>query len=280
MSRTPRLDPIDGWHHVMNRGVDRIAIFHDDTDRAYFLHLIGVICERYGIEVHSYCLMTTHFHLLVRCPNGNVSRLLHDLTGTYARRFNHRHGRVGHLFGDRFTSRLVTSEAYIFNAVRYIHRNPLAIAGIDDCADHPWSSHGAYLGQQRAPRWLEIDHVLGWFETAASFDQHVALDGTPTPAAGLLAGDILPAVDLVIAETSTLGGRSLMGQRKAVTFGVAEALDAPDIVDHFDFPNAAALRNARWRARRQLSQRREDRHMVQRVVGLVSSEPSRTSLAA
>ena len=280
MSRAPRPDPIDGWHHVMNRGVDRIAIFHDDIDRTYFLQLIDVVCERFGIEVHSYCLMSNHFHLLIRCPDANVSRLLHDLTGTYARRFNHRNGRVGHLFGARFTSRLVTANAYILNAVRYIHRNPLAIVGVDDCAEHPWSSHDVYLGRRSAPRWLETEHVLGWFDSADSFARHVADDRVPGPAVAVQTGDVFAAVDLVIAETSTLAGRWLRGQRKAVAFGVAEQLDAPDIVRQLDFPNEAAMRNARWRARRRLGERGEDRQMVQRVVDLVSSEPLRTALAA
>ena len=67
MGRAHRSDVEDGWHHLMNRGAAGQATFSCDPDRVDFGRLLGVGHERFGVEVHAYCLMTNHFHLLVHC---------------------------------------------------------------------------------------------------------------------------------------------------------------------------------------------------------------------
>ncbi|NND75914.1 MAG: hypothetical protein HKN44_12990 [Ilumatobacter sp.] len=163
MSRPPRPDPIDGWHHVMNRGVDRQRVFFDDSDRVDFLRLLGVAHERHGIETHGYCLMGNHFHLLLRCPSGQLSEGMKGLTSTYTRHVNDRVGRDGPLFRGRFRSRLILEPADIVGVVRYIHRNPLDIVGVDRCDRYRWSSHRDYLGHRDAKSWLRTAEILGFF---------------------------------------------------------------------------------------------------------------------
>ncbi len=173
MARHLRIDPIDGWHHVMNRGVDRRRIFVDDLDRIEFGKLVGLACDRFDVEVHAYCLMDNHFHLLVRCPNGGVSDFMQLLSGLYARFFNDRHGRVGHLFGSRFTSRTLTTPRYIANTARYIHRNVLDVSDVRSVDDYRWSSHRTYLGYRSCPSWLHLEPIMNWFGGAAAFDAFV-----------------------------------------------------------------------------------------------------------
>lgn len=154
MTRSQRHDPIDGWHHVMSRGVNRQPIFYTDEDRLQFGALLAEISNRFGIEIHCYCLMTNHFHLLVRCPMGQLSTAIHLLLSVFARYVNDHVGRVGHLFGDRFCSRLVTEVVYLANTARYIHLNPLDIVGVENAAEYRWSSHRTYVGLRPAPEWL------------------------------------------------------------------------------------------------------------------------------
>lgn len=132
MGRALRPDRPGGWYHVVNRGVDHQPIFFDDSDRVDFGRLLGVGHDRFGVEVHAYCLMTNHFHLLVHCPNGGLSDFMHDVTATFTRHVNDRLGRDGPLVRGRFRSFIVDSDAYVLCATRYIHRNPLDIADVHD----------------------------------------------------------------------------------------------------------------------------------------------------
>ena len=70
MPRPLRIDVEDGWHHVMNRGIDHGDVFFHDSDRIEFGQRLADVHERFGIQFHAYCLLDNHFHLLCRCPDG------------------------------------------------------------------------------------------------------------------------------------------------------------------------------------------------------------------
>ena len=89
-------------YHVLNRGHARETIFHDDEDRAHFLHLLARYRDRYSLCVFHYCLMNNHFHLLLRLPDARLlSRLLAGLLVSYWHHYRRRYGLVGHLFQGR-----------------------------------------------------------------------------------------------------------------------------------------------------------------------------------
>jgi len=125
---------------VTSRGNRRQSIYHDDDDRRLFLALRDRAVRRYGWRAHAHCLLTNHFHLLIETPAPNLSLGMHQLNGGYAIYFNERHKTDGHLFERRFSSRLIDSDEYIADTLRYIAYNPVE-AGL--CAhpwDWPWSS--------------------------------------------------------------------------------------------------------------------------------------------
>ena len=74
MSRPLRIELIDGFYHVMNRGRSLQHIFHDDDYYTSFLNVLSEACQRFGMEVHAYCLMTNYYHLLLKTPEGDLSR--------------------------------------------------------------------------------------------------------------------------------------------------------------------------------------------------------------
>ena len=78
-------------YHIMNRGDRREAIFRDDQDRKRFLSTLGEACQKTSWEVHAYCLMSNHFHLVVETPLGNLVDGMKWFLGTYTSRFNRRH---------------------------------------------------------------------------------------------------------------------------------------------------------------------------------------------
>ena len=158
----------------MNRGANRSSIFFDDNDRIEVGQRLAEIHELFEIEVHAYCLMANHFHWLLHCPNGGLSPAMQRFSSLFTRHVNDRHGRDGPIFRGRFHSRLITDEAYLLNACRYIHRNALDIDGVNDLAAYRWSSHRTYLGLRQRPAWLSTSVILDRFGGDRSdFDRFV-----------------------------------------------------------------------------------------------------------
>jgi len=98
MPRTVRIEYAGAVYHVMCRGDRREAIFLGDADRELFLATLAEMCARTGILIHSYVLMTNHYHLLLETPQPNVVAGMKWFQGTYTQRFNARHRLSGHLF--------------------------------------------------------------------------------------------------------------------------------------------------------------------------------------
>jgi putative transposase len=138
--RPPRIQIAGGVYHVTSRGNRLQAIFHDDDDRRWFLMFRSHVIQRWGWHVHAYCLMTNHFHLLVETPQPNLSSGMQRLKSGYAAYFNERHSLVGHLFQQRFGSRLIESEEQLSETLRYIALNPVRAGLCDHPAKWPWSS--------------------------------------------------------------------------------------------------------------------------------------------
>ena len=145
--------------HVTQRGNDRRPIFLDDNDRTRYLAILGRALERHGGRAHAYCLLTNHVHLLLQADERPLCFLMHVLGLRYARWFNDRWARTGHLFQGRYYSGVVQGEAPLLIALRYIHLNPVRAGLVSDAADHRWSSHRAYAGET-PPHWLTTDALL------------------------------------------------------------------------------------------------------------------------
>jgi putative transposase len=159
MGRHPRA-PIPGClYHVIARGNNRQTLFGGPDDCRKFLDLLEEALVRHAFELHAFCLMTTHLHLLVQMREAPVSRLAHLVCFRYSRWINRREGRTGHLFERRHRSIMVKSDRQLLMLLRYIHRNPVEAGLVTDPGLHPWSSHRAYLGAA-APVRLTTRHCL------------------------------------------------------------------------------------------------------------------------
>jgi REP element-mobilizing transposase RayT len=163
MPRPPRIRFAGAIYHVFVRGVNREPVFLNDDDRRRFLLLLGRAQARYGWRIHAYCLMGTHFHLLVETPEPNVSEGMQWLTGVYAQGFNRIHGRIGHLKQDRFKSVLVESDDQLVLLLAYIARNPVRAGLSSRPQDYRWSSYRHCAGYARAPAYLDLGVVASYF---------------------------------------------------------------------------------------------------------------------
>ena len=142
------------WFHVNNRGADRQDIFSEDRDHLLFESLLGTAATRFGVEVHSYALMSNHFHLLVNCPEGGLSEMMQSLCGRYGAAYNSHTERQGPVLGGRFHSVPVIDDGQLQQTARYIHRNPLAFVPLNALASYRWSSLGVLLERRPRPDWL------------------------------------------------------------------------------------------------------------------------------
>ena len=98
MARIPRSVLPDGIYHVTSRGVARSVIFHDDEDRLFFLRLLAAVVVRREWDVHSFCLMGNHYHLVVETTQPRLSAGMQRLNWLYAEYFNDKYALSGHLF--------------------------------------------------------------------------------------------------------------------------------------------------------------------------------------
>jgi REP element-mobilizing transposase RayT len=83
--------------------------------------------------------MGNHYHLVVEARLERISDGLRRLNGLHAQRFNERHGRVGHLFGDRFHARVIRDDEQLASACAYVWNNPVRAGLCPAEADWPWS---------------------------------------------------------------------------------------------------------------------------------------------
>lgn len=135
---------VTGFYHVCARGVGKQLIFEGDEDRREFLELMRECCREAGVTVIAWCLMGNHVHLVLADYEDRMSAAMHRLLLTYARRFNKRTRRTGHLFQNRFDRRSLDTDRYLMAAIRYVHANPQE-AGIALIERYPWSSFAEYL---------------------------------------------------------------------------------------------------------------------------------------
>ena len=150
--------------HLTARAAWGRVLFLSDADREDFLRLLAVVANRYRWTCLGWCLMGTHYHLLVRTPHANLGRGMRDLNGAFARRFNERHGRFGSVFAERYADRVIRSDDHFVNALQYIALNPVH-AGLVRRPEHwRWSSHAALCGLVRRPLVLAARAALRAFQ--------------------------------------------------------------------------------------------------------------------
>jgi len=138
--------------HIIQRGVNRCAIFLDRDDRKHYLGLLRSTTDDHDIDVHAYVLMGNHVHLLVTTyKDESISAAMRRLGQCYVQAFNRKHGRTGTLWEGRFKSCLVDSEAYLLSLYRYIDLNPVRAAMTDAAENYPWSSARGNLGMWQDP---------------------------------------------------------------------------------------------------------------------------------
>jgi putative transposase len=166
MPRKLRIEYPGAIYHVINRGNRREKIFRTDADYEMFLTALGEVCQKTGWEVHAYCLMKNHFHLVIETPQGNLVAGMKWLLGVYTKRFNIHYKTCGHLFAGRYKALVVdgSGTGYLRTVGDYVHLNPVRarlLAAEERLETFKWSSYPYYLmDSSKRPTWLRVDRIM------------------------------------------------------------------------------------------------------------------------
>ncbi len=159
----------DQIYHIYNRSINREIIYRSETNYRYFIGKLDNIGCKW--EVIGYCLMPTHFHLLVQiitADQNNLRRNIGDMLSGYTRGINKQRGRTGSLFQQHTKAKIIKDWTYFKIVLHYIHQNPIR-AGITKClSDWPYTSYLDYCGV-RSGGIVRGDLVYKYFGSVADF---------------------------------------------------------------------------------------------------------------
>ena len=150
MPRKPREFTAGGIYHVFNRGNNRRTIFEERQDYECFLKILKAGQDRERVALFHYCLMSNHYHLLMRSEEAeSLPRYMHWVQLGYVRYYKKKHKTTGHIFEERYRSPRILEESYYLQCGRYIERNPVKAQMALRAEDYPYSSAAYYVKGKR-----------------------------------------------------------------------------------------------------------------------------------
>lgn len=170
MPRQARQKSESGFYHILLRGIGQQNIFEDEEDNERFLKTLKRYRDEMQFEIHAYCLMGNHVHLLIKDIKNELDLIIKKLAGSYAYYFNWKYERTGHLFQDRFKSEVVNDDSYYLALIQYIHQNPQK-ANIALAQEYKWSSYREYLGCEEIIKTDFALELLGGREQFSAYVQ-------------------------------------------------------------------------------------------------------------
>lgn len=184
----------DGIYHVYNRGVEKRLIFIIDRDYQRFLETLYYYQfqgpkprfsthQRFKIKDYSnnpkiisvmaYCLMPTHFHLILKQLKDNgITEFIGKVCNSYTKYFNTKHGRIGPLLQGEFKTVLVESNEQLLQLSRYIHLNPYMSEVTNDLRSYPYSSYQSFIGNM-LDKLSDPELVLSLFKSKRDYQGFV-----------------------------------------------------------------------------------------------------------
>lgn len=171
MPRKPRVD-IAGFHHILNRGVNREDIFLCNEDKREFLRILNDTRLAYDLTVHAFCVMDNHYHLLLETHRDNLSLAVRQINSKYAVYLNKKLNRVGPLWQGRFKSWYVFDERYLWVLIRYIEYNPIKANLAEHVGEYPYVSTWLLANDQESE--LLAGSLLGYSDCIDLLEPHGA----------------------------------------------------------------------------------------------------------
>ncbi len=142
MPRTARITIENACYHIITRGNQKQCVFQESKDYEKYLSILTKYKEKYRFRLYCFCLMPNHVHLMIKVKNPDLlSTIMKGLNLSYTLYFNFKYDKVGHLWQDRFKSKIIEKDSYLLECITYIENNPLRASLISNLGDYAWSSY-------------------------------------------------------------------------------------------------------------------------------------------
>ena len=146
MQRTARVIVEKGYYHINTRGNQKQKVFAGNEDYQKYLKLLEKYKRRYAFKLYAFCLMPNHVHLLIKVEEGSMlQKIMQGLSLSYTLYFNIKYEKVGHLWQDRFKSKVIQTDKYFLECIAYIEANPVRKNLAPTLEAYPWSSSSLRL---------------------------------------------------------------------------------------------------------------------------------------
>ncbi|MBI4706687.1 MAG: transposase [Candidatus Omnitrophica bacterium] len=142
MPRQARIITENGCYHVITRGNQKQLVFKELSDYEMYLSIVSKYKRKYNFKLYSFCLMPNHIHLLLEVNNPYfLKKVMHGLNLSYTIYFNSKYDKVGHLWQDRFKSKIIQKDEYLAECMKYIETNPMRASLAKNITTWRWSSY-------------------------------------------------------------------------------------------------------------------------------------------
>ncbi len=162
MPRTTRMEYKGALYHVMCRGNNGEHILVEEEKEKYVKYILKYK-EKYKFDIYAYCIMSNHVHLLLETGEVPLSRIMQGIQQSFTQYYNKKYNRTGHVFQQRYKALLCNKESYLWQLIKYIHKNPVE-AGFQQGLNYEWSSHKSYLSGKSDPL-VDVKYILGMLST-------------------------------------------------------------------------------------------------------------------
>jgi len=163
-----------GIYHIINRGVERRNIFDEHSDYEFFLELLLKLSKDYDVVIHTYALMTNHYHILLETKQNNLSKAIQFLNDKYAKYYNKKYTRVGHLWQGRYKSYALYDDAHFWIVAKYIERNPIKANMVQDINSYNYQS---FFEWKNRSKYYELINNSKIFDmTLLEYEEYIATD--------------------------------------------------------------------------------------------------------
>lgn len=129
-------------YHIYVRGNQKQTVFRDKEDFEFYLHQIKHYKRKYSFHLYGYCLMPNHIHLIGEPVHPEkLPKFMQCLQRSYTAYHNKKYNKVGHLWQDRFKTKVIVKDQYLIDCIAYVEQNPVRANLVKNIGGYEFSSY-------------------------------------------------------------------------------------------------------------------------------------------